>query len=113
MNGQVNPGFSYVPVESSAAEGGTWKKVDLRCAVNLAFHLSSRTRAHEQRPSHRRDATERLRARSRRWAARQRVYSSSFNYLINSVSSIIFACVIKPPAKVNNLWRTSDSRSSR
>lgn len=30
------------------------------------------------------------------------VYPSSFNYLINSVSSIIFARVIKPQAKVNN-----------
>lgn len=39
------------------------------------------------------------------------VYPSSFNYLINSVSSIIFARVIKPPTKVNNLWRGSNSRS--
>lgn len=41
------------------------------------------------------------------------VYPSSFNYLINSGSSIIFACVIKPPTKVNNLRCTSNSRSSR
>lgn len=41
------------------------------------------------------------------------VYPSSFNYLINSVSSIIFARVIKPQAKVNNSRCTSSSRSRR
>lgn len=40
------------------------------------------------------------------------VYPSSFNYLINSVSSIIFARVIKPQAKVNNSC-TSSSRSRK
>lgn len=44
-------------------------------------------------------------------STRKVVYSSSFNYLINSVSSIIFARVIKPQAKVNNLRCTFSSRS--
>lgn len=44
-------------------------------------------------------------------STRKVVYPSSFNYLINSVSSIIFARVIKPQAKVNNSRCTSSSRS--
>lgn len=46
-----------------------------------------------------------------RRSTRKVVYPSSFNYLINSVSSIIFARVIKPQAKVNNSHCTFSSRS--
>lgn len=107
---QVDLAFITVSTESSSVDGGTWKKLDLRCAVNLAFHLSRRTR---------------IRAEDRLmdgpWYVYagvstphdKVVYPSSFNYLINSISSIIFAHVIKPPTKVNNLWRTFNSRSSR
>jgi len=49
--------------------------------------------------------------RPERRSARKVVYPSSFNYLINSVSSIIFAHIIKPQAKVNNSRCTFSSGS--